>query len=196
MKLIQNQNNLKQRRTHRLTYTNYIFDAGCSESFAISTQWFACAFSQSGIVPDQVYSYEYAVSEPKKWWATVPSNWNSKLHFHNVPITMKETSDDNPLQVLSDIVLEDDFVAFKLDVDTSSVEVPIALQLLEDKYSKLVDELFFELHFRCPIMETVWGGRRGFPLAEDPKNFSLDSYHALKLFQTYREIGIRSHMWV
>ena len=191
--LIQNNNNLKRRTTTHHASKSYIFDAGCSENFQISTQWFACAFSQTGIVADQVYSYEFEVSEPKAWWATVPTNWNSKVHFHNVPITNHETSDDNPLQVLKDVVHADDFVAFKLDVDTPSVEVPLAMQLLQDKYSKLVDEFFFELHFRCPVMAVRWG------ISPDPEQhdeFIMDSYHALTLFQSYREKGIRSHIWV
>ena len=41
----------------------------------------------------------------------------------------------------------------KLDIDTSSVEVPLALQLLEDKdgvYSKIIDQ--FYLNIMC-----IWG---------------------------------------
>ena len=43
-----------------------------------------------------------------------------------------------------------DFVSFKLDIDHPDTEMPVALSLLQDeKLISLVDEFFFELHFRC-----------------------------------------------
>jgi hypothetical protein len=40
-------------------------------------------------------------------------------------------------------------VSFKLDIDTPQVEIPIALELLRnDEVGGLIDEFFFELHFR------------------------------------------------
>jgi hypothetical protein len=42
-----------------------------------------------------------------------------------------------------------DFVSFKLDIDHPDTEMPIALSLLSDPvFAELVDEFFFELHFR------------------------------------------------
>jgi hypothetical protein len=42
-----------------------------------------------------------------------------------------------------------DFVSFKLDIDHPDMEMPIALGLLSDPtLSTLVDEFFFELHYR------------------------------------------------
>jgi hypothetical protein len=44
--------------------------------------------------------------------------------------------------------------AFKLDIDTPDMEMPIALMLRDEpELFNLVDEFFFELHFRwavCP----------------------------------------------
>jgi hypothetical protein len=40
--------------------------------------------------------------------------------------------------------LSDDFVAFKLDIDTPEVEIPVALEILKDSHSTgLIDEVFF-----------------------------------------------------
>ena len=45
--------------------------------------------------------------------------------------------------------LSDDFVSFKLDIDHPDTEIPIALSLLQDpNLAAMVDEFFFELHFR------------------------------------------------
>jgi hypothetical protein len=40
-------------------------------------------------------------------------------------------------------------VSFKLDIDHPDTEMPVALSMLkDDKLASLVDEFFFELHFR------------------------------------------------
>ena len=42
-----------------------------------------------------------------------------------------------------------DFVSFKLDIDHPDTEMPVALGMLSDPtLAALVDEFFFELHFR------------------------------------------------
>ena len=99
---------------------------------------------------DQLFSWEYISVDAQQWWRSVPSNFNNRLHFHNVPISNEEGNDENPLTLIKDVVSSGDFVAFKLDVDTSSVELPIALSLLRNSsYYELVDEFFFELHYNC-----------------------------------------------
>jgi hypothetical protein len=40
-------------------------------------------------------------------------------------------------------------VSFKLDIDHSDTEMPVALSLLKDEgLAAIVDEFFFELHFQ------------------------------------------------
>jgi hypothetical protein len=54
-----------------------------------------------------------------------------------------------------------DFVSFKLDIDHSDTEMPIALNMLKDKsLSSLVDEFFFELHFQCDVMTSCGWGKK------------------------------------
>ena len=99
---------------------------------------------------DQLFSWEYITVDAQQWWRSVPSNFNNRLHFHNVPISSEEGNDENPLTLIKDVVSAGDFVAFKLDVDTSTIELPIALSLLRNSsYYELVDEFFFELHYNC-----------------------------------------------
>ena len=44
---------------------------------------------------------------------------------------------------------EDDIIIVKLDVDTPSVELPLAHQLLEDeRFAKVVDHFYCEHHVR------------------------------------------------
>ena len=57
---------------------------------------------------------------------------------------------------------------------------------------QLVDEFFFELHFRCDVMMTCgWGNKMPLELAGLP----LDRHHALGLFSDLRKNGIRAHFW-
>ena len=51
-----------------------------------------------------------------------------------MPISEGENDDTNPLHnMLAMGVKENDFVVFKLDVDASHIEIPIALQLQKNK---------------------------------------------------------------
>jgi hypothetical protein len=63
--------------------------------------------------------------EPKQFWNDVPLKWKPYYHFYNIPITSALNSTDSPLAFIQNIAEEDDFVSFKLDVDTPSVELPI-----------------------------------------------------------------------
>ena len=91
-------------------------------------------------------------------------------------------------------ITKNDFVAFKLDIDTPRIEIPIALDLLKEDshFAEYIDEFFFELHFRCEIM-TMCGWGRGMP--ESFQGLRLDRPSALQFFADLRHRGIRSHFW-
>ena len=51
------------------------------------------------------------------------------------------------------IFMSGDFISFKLDIDHPDTEIPIALALLDDSHlPSLINEFFFELHFRSGIL--------------------------------------------
>lgn len=84
-------------------------------------------------------------------------------------------------------------MSFKLDIDTPSIEVPIALEILSDtELHHLIDEFFFELHFRCEIM-MYCGWKTKMPV--EYMGLKLDRLHALNFFQQLRKVGIRAHFW-
>lgn len=87
--------------------------------------------------------------EPNDYWRRVPALWKPYWHFHNVPINDALDHADSPLRYIESLATPGDFVAFKLDIDHPDMEMPIALKLLhDDRIAQLVDEFFFELHFR------------------------------------------------
>lgn len=87
--------------------------------------------------------------EPVDYWRRVPPRWKPYWHFHNVPVHSAVDSPDSPLRYIEQLAGPQDFVAFKLDIDHPDMEMPIALMLRDrPEVFSLVDEFFFELHFR------------------------------------------------
>ena len=80
---------------------------------------------------DQDYGYEYTLLEPQDFWKRVPNRVKPFYHFFNAPISAGENDDMSPLRFIKEIATEDDFVSFKLDVDTPVVEIPQAMAILQ-----------------------------------------------------------------
>lgn len=171
-----------------------LFDAGTSR-FDSSLFWFTCAYSQKKIEFDKIYGWEMSLLDPVPFWDHVPSRWKPLYQFFNKGISDSPSSDDSVQTFLRQLgVTANDFVAFKLDIDTPTIEIPIALELLNTSsdFSQLVDEFFFELHFRCEIL-MVCGWDDEMP--EDFMGMHLQRYDAMKFFSDLRHRGIRSHFW-
>jgi hypothetical protein len=170
----------------------FLLDAGTS-TFLSSLTWFTCAYSQREMYMDSIHAWEVTLLEPNNFWKEVPPSINYKYHFYNIPISSNITDKESPLRIIKAIATIDDFVAFKLDIDTPLVEIPIALEIASNpKIANLIDEFFFELHFQCELMCTrhCWGNVPDFVAG-----LRLDRYNAMKLFISYRNLGIRSHFW-
>ena len=173
------------------------FYLGASQSFTISTQYFACAYAQTGINVDQIYSYEYVKHDPVMWWNSVPSPFTKKLHFINVGVGADVKSEYNPVHLIKSLFEPNDFVAFKLDVDTSDIEIPIFLEILEDpSVHSLIDEFIFELHYNCPVMSKWWGHVVLKANSTKSHALSFNRVTALKMFSDLRHKGVRAHFWV
>ena len=203
---------LVQTNMHHQHARNFLLDAGAS-TFQSSLNWFLCSYhqvllfvtplinfsliqpnrQQRGIMFDQLYGWEYTLLEPNKFWQCVPYAVKPIYHFFNVPITSNVHDPHSPLRHIQSIAREEDFVSFKLDVDTSSVEIPLVLQLVaSSELLKLVDEFFFELHFRCEIMKKCgWGDS----MPESVDWLKLDRVNTLSLFADMRRKGVRAHIW-
>lgn len=132
--------------------------------------------------------------EPAAFWRHVPPRWKPLYHFFNKGVTA-ESSDPDSVQTLTRQLglTPSDFVAFKLDIDTPDIEVPLVLSLLANSsFSELVDEFFFELHFRCEIMMPCgWDSA----MPEQFRGLRLDRPGALELFRDLRSKGVRAHFW-
>ena len=120
-----------------------------TSTFDSSLSWFICGYSQRYVSFDHVYGWEMTLLEPTQYWNKVPPKWLPYWHFYNIPISSDEKDRFSPIRLLKQTINEDDFVAFKLDIDHPATEMPIAMQLLSDiEFSSKIDEFFFELHYR------------------------------------------------
>jgi hypothetical protein len=142
---------------------------------------------------DEIFGWEVTLLEPNDFWSHVPQRYVDMYHFFNAPISSDPKDHHSPLRVIKKIAKPEDFVSFKLDVDTPSVEIPIALDILRDPLLlSLIDDFFFEFHFRCEVMMSCGWGKL---MPEVSHGFKLDRPHVMKYFRQLRIHGIRAHIW-
>lgn len=56
---------------------------------------------------------------------------------------------DSPVRYINQMATERDFVSLKVDIDHPDTELPLVMAMFNDpSTSKLIDEFFFEVHFR------------------------------------------------
>lgn len=182
-----------QNSNHRHGHLqNFLFDAGTS-TFQSSLWWFTCMYLQQNVSFDQIFGWEYTLLEPTAFWDEVPKNLREKYHFYNTKMSADISHGNSPLRMIERIATEQDFVSFKLDIDTPEVEIPTVLSILrEKKMHKLIDEFFFEFHFRCEIMMYLGWGEN---MPKQHEGLNLNRWGAMTLFQQLRILGIRSHFW-
>merc|ERR1719183_358800 len=111
--------------------------------------FFTNQYEKRGISFDQIYVWEATKQGVEAYWAGTPApirqKWQSRLTFYDgVPCDPQDTQ-NNPAARLATECRPDDFCAFKLDIDTPSIELPIVQQLLESPtIGQVLDEVFFE----------------------------------------------------
>ena len=164
-----------------------LFDMGCANYKTTnratgggpSIPLFLKLYKRRCMTFDIIYGWE--AKEIKHWWRHVPLDVKVKTHFYNTPITRDEFSK------ALDLVKKDDFVAVKLDIDNTNVEMEIIDEIL--KRPHLVDELFFEYHYHIPNIDFGWGNLSIYKHVHNTTS-------AIRLLRTLRRNGIRAHFWV
>jgi hypothetical protein len=143
-------------------------------------------FRKFGFPFDHVYAFEVKPTQAESVYAKLPKHLLAAYHWINVGVSSDPESTLNPLKLLLENFREDDLIVVKLDIDTASVEVPLALQLLkDDRYSKLIDQFYFEHHVLNSELDKDWG-----------KSVKGTVKESLDLFAGLREKGIPAHSWV
>jgi hypothetical protein len=131
--------------------------------------------------------------EPILFWEKVPLPLKAIYQFFNAPITSDPKGGQSPTRMIKQLAKVEDFVAYKLDIDHPETELPIVLDFLNDpSLMQLVDEFFFELHYRCEVMRYCgWD----YKMPKKHLGIELNSQSALNIFTKLRQNGVRAHFW-
>jgi len=171
--------------------TNRFFDAGCTH-FSDALNFFTKQYQGRGIIFDEVYAWEYVIQDYEAFWAGVDSEdreyWEPRVTFYNgIPVTSDKGAEHNVVDKIHRMCKPNDFCAFKLDIDTPEVELPLVQQLLDQasKTKAALNEFFFEHHVHGIMQHYGWGA--------NVAGTFVDSY---RIFKKLREMGVRAHSWI
>ena len=174
---------------HKLKPTSklVLIDIGASLDFHGKDQpiiWLMNVYEKMGFHFDHIYGFEPAYTDPKSVYEDLlPEKYFPSYHWINVGVSPEKGDKLNPLNSILKQFDEDDFIVLKLDIDEASIELQLVLELLEDKrYSKLVDQFYFEHHVHMKELEAHW-------------HMKGSVKYSLEIFSQLREKGIPAHFW-
>ncbi|KAI8107450.1 hypothetical protein M9435_002479 [Picochlorum sp. BPE23] len=160
---------------------HYLFDLGTAD-FPTSLGYLIATYAKIGVEFDRIWAWE---STPRpKYWDSVPSEVQGKLHFYNKGISSDIDAQSHPLQILSKFYQPGDYVVFKLDIDNSELEMSVMKEIMEDEHLQhIISELMFEMHYDSPDMERYFGKP------------NMSYINVLETFRSCRQKGIFLHYW-
>jgi len=168
----------------------YLFDAGASSwkdgAGGPSLKYFAEVWKRHGFDWHTIEGWEGTTSE-EDFYRTVPIDWKSKTKFHSEFISTAPSKHPFVPSIIRNKVRKDDYVVFKLDIDSKAVETAVVDYMLEWPDLTYLDEFVWEHHVDNYLMASNW------KKTQDMSKTISDSYgYFLKL----RQQGIRAHSWV
>ena len=180
----------------------FLFDAGATipTTVALSigrhngtfsgTSWLFDWYKWRGIVFDHVHAWD-PNPRGELVLSAVDPKFAAALNFYPRGVSADPASADNPLALIRRMCTPEDLVVFKLDIDTTNIELQLTRMLLGDsQLLGLVDEFFFEhhIHFASNVMAMHGMGRRTMN-----KGNNLKSWVEMAL--PARRKGLRMHYW-
>jgi len=187
---------------------NVYMDAGASQwSTGLggpSLSYFTGVWKRQGIDFDDIYAYE-PTTTVEDFMNTVPEEYKGRTHFSQTYIASSpeaETPEQPfiPLEIMRHLkkvkgsnvgASEEDYVLWKLDIDSPEVEDGSIKYLLEHRDSIKVDEIAWEHHIKHhPVMGKIWA------MAKDQTPADMTLRQSYDFFLRLRQKGIRAHSWV
>lgn len=169
---------IDQQHEEKLMTRTTIFPIGAS----IPT--FRSLYRRNCIEFDEIYAWDAHPYTMKSWYSRVPPSNRANITFINKPV---DASDSSALGVLRRTARPEDFVVFKLDIDTPKVEQQILDVLLSDDATLgLIDEFFVEYQ----------AGKTWEDLGDADPATRHNVARAVQMLATLRRRGVRAHFWV
>mmetsp|Transcript_3956 Transcript_3956/g.5709 ORF Transcript_3956/g.5709 Transcript_3956/m.5709 type:complete len:453 (-) Transcript_3956:75-1433(-) len=173
------------------------FDAGASnwskdKDHGSSLQYFYKMWKRQGIAWDHIFAYEMSTT-PTDFFETVPEEHRDLITYQQCAVTSTPEEDDSDKHPFLPYEIQrkanpEDYVLFKLDIDSHLVEANTIEHILNDP-NNFIDEIAFEHHVSGNyLMRREWGDIGG-----DVAKSMRESY---ELFLRMRMKGIRAHSWI
>lgn len=167
----------------------YYFDVGASTWNSglggPSQPYFLDQIEQQCLSVSGMFAWEATPTSPEVVWSQIPGRLRPSYRWFNIRASPGDDW-DNPLQHLLATASPEDYVLFKLDIDTNEVEEAIVRSLLASPEAlALIDEFYWEHHVNFAPVNYDWG---------------LESYNkfmnsSLPFFSALRHAGVRAHSW-
>merc|ERR1712157_227435 len=146
----------------------YYFDAGASTwgkgLGGPSLSYFTSVWLRYGIDFQFIKAWEGSTAQ-ERFMATVPQEYKSRMQFQQAWVTSNadDHTDDTPFLpiVIQSLTNKEDYVLFKLDIDSGKVELGIVDYMLDSGNDSLqhIDEFVFEHHVEGNYLLTpIWPG--------------------------------------
>ena len=167
-----------------------LFDLGATRwdpKHVTGMRWTVETYEGLGISFDAIFAWEATPIATTDFFGTMPLRLAARTHLFNVPVARPGTGGvADALAMLREVARPQDFVVFKLDIDTEVLEEEIAMALLaDDALATRVDDFYFEHHSNTHgVMDQFWGTNAVRSLQE-----------SILLFSAFRRRGIRAHSW-
>lgn len=160
------------------TQKAYYFDAGASHwnkgKGGPSLSFFHHVWDRQGMPFDSIYAFE-AKTPNATFYESIPSQYRSMVHYKQTYVRSSPDGDTGPFlpHEIRKLTKKDDYVLFKLDIDSPGVEEGNIDYLLssESDIMDYVDEFFYEFH-----------------------SDELSKWY--KVFLKMRMAGVRAHSWI
>ena len=144
-------------------------------------------YEKFGFHFDHIYGFEINMTEPQRVYDLLPEKYVPAYHWINVGVSYGKGHKMNPFYSILRQFDEDDLIVVKLDIDTPTIEIELAKQLLEDEdgiYAKLIDHFYFEHHVHLGELAGEWNS-----------TMSGSIQDSFNLFQSLKKKGIPAHFW-
>lgn len=184
----------KEAAEERSPTKAFYFDAGASSWSAgaggPSLSFFTNVWARHGIAFDHIEAWEGGTT-PAAFQASVPAEFKSRVVFHQEWISSNPGTRPFIPTIIRQTTNVQDYVLFKLDIDSATVETGTVMHLLSPEGAAdlaHIDEFVWEHHVTNYIMEKWWGAH-----GVDPTFDIADSY---QFFLELRRRGVRAHSYV
>lgn len=156
----------------------FYFDAGASHwnkgKGGPSLSYFHHVWKRQGLPLDAIYAFE-ARTKNETFFESIPVQYRHIFHYQQTYVRSNAEDGSGPFlpHEIQKLATKEDYVLFKLDIDSPGVEEGNIEHLLSDQSDSLdyIDEFFYEFH-----------------------SDELQKWYAM--FLKLRQQGVRAHSWV